>query len=111
MEVPSPQAKPWLVRLEAFQIGVRPGPQRWTVRDEILSVLPELVDERGEFRLADLVARLNPDKDQRRQWAVEKAVWRMAGASGMSLPLVALGIGRFQAAHGRNAVGAAGSRG
>ena len=66
VEVPSPQAKPWLIRLESFQIGVRPGPLRWTVGDEILAVLPELVDERGEFRLADLVAHLNPDKDQRR---------------------------------------------
>ena len=42
---------------------------------------------------------------------MEKAVWRMVGTSGMSLPLVALGIGRFQVAHGRNAVGSAGSRG
>ena len=77
VEVPSPQAKPWLVRLESFQIGVRSGPQRLTVRDEILAVLPELINERGEFRLGDLVARLNPDNDLRRRWAVERAVCRL----------------------------------
>ncbi len=78
MEVQSPQAKPWLVRLEAFQIGVRPGPQRRTVRDEILAVLVELVDERGAFTERDLMARLNPDKQARRRWAVEKALTRLA---------------------------------
>ena len=78
VEVQSPQAKPWLVRLEAFQIGVRPGPERWTVHAEILAVLPELVDERGEFTERDLMARLNPDKHVRRQWAVEKALTRLA---------------------------------
>ena len=77
MEVQSPQAKPWLIRLESFQIRVRPGPQRVTVRDEILAVLPELVDERGEFTMQDLVARLNPDNDNRTRWAVEKALLRL----------------------------------
>ena len=91
VEVQSPQAKPWLVRLEAFQIGVRPGPERWTVCDEILAVLPELVDERGEFRMRDLVGRLNSDNDLRRRWAVEKAVQRMEVTS-----LVRLGAGRYQ---------------
>ena len=91
VEVQSPQAKPWLVRLEAFQIGVSPGPQRWTVRDEILSVLLELVDGRGVFRLRDLVARLNSDNDLRRRWAVEKATQRMEVTS-----LVRLGAGCYQ---------------
>jgi hypothetical protein len=77
VEVQSPQAKPWLIRLESFQIRVRPGPQRVTVRDEILAVLPELVDERGEFTMQDLVARLNPDNDNRTRWAVEKALMRL----------------------------------
>lgn len=94
--MPSPQAKPWLIRLESFQIGVRPGPQRRTVRDEILSVLPELVDERGQFRLRDLVARLNPDNDPRRRWAVEKAVQRLASGRGSSASLQCLGRGRWQ---------------
>ncbi len=48
------------------------------MRDEILAVLPELINERGEFRLGDLVARLNPDDDLRRRWAVEKALVRLA---------------------------------
>ena len=63
VEVQSPQAKLWLVRLEASQIGVRPGPNRLTLRDEVIAVLPELIAERGEFRLRDLVARLNLDND------------------------------------------------
>ena len=91
VEVQSPQAKPWLVRLESFQIGVRPGPQRVTVRDEILAMLPELVDGRGVFRLRDLVARPNSDNDLRRRWAVEKAIQRMEVTS-----LVRLGAGRYQ---------------
>ncbi|HQU00468.1 MAG TPA: hypothetical protein PLG60_08180, partial [Acidimicrobiales bacterium] len=63
----SPQAKPWLVRLEAFQVRLRPGPYPLTLRDEVLAVLPEMVDERGEFRLRDLVVRLNPDNELRRR--------------------------------------------
>ncbi len=110
-DVLAPQTKRWLVRPEVFQIGVRPGSSRWTVHDEILVVLPELVDGREELRFADLVVRLNPDNDERRWWAVEKAVWRMAGTSGMSLPLIALGIGRCHAADGRNAMGSASFRG
>ncbi len=91
VEVQSPQAKPWLVRLASFQIGVRPGPQRVTVRDEILAMLPELVDGRGVFRLRDLVARLNSDNDLRRRCAVEKAIQRMEVTS-----LVRLGAGRYR---------------
>ena len=77
VEAPSPQAKPCLVRLAPFQIGVRPGPQCWAVRDEILAVLSELVNECGEFKLRDLMTRLNPDRDPRRRWAVEKVIFRM----------------------------------
>ena len=72
-----PQAKPWLIRLEVFQIGVLPGPQRWAVRDEILAVLPEIVNQHGEFTERDLMARLNSDKQVRRR-AVEKALTRLA---------------------------------
>ena len=97
VEVQSPQAKPWLIRLEVFQIGVRPGPARWTVCDEILAVLPELVDERGVFRLGDLIARLNPDNDVRRRWAVEKALWRLTHASSPTdKNLMHLGSGHYR---------------
>lgn len=65
-------------RFDVFQISVRPGPQRWTVRDEILAVLPVIVDQHGEFTERDLMLRLNPDKQVRRQWAVEKALTRLA---------------------------------
>ena len=96
VEVQSPQAKPWLVRIEAFQIGARPGPERVTVRDEILAVLRERVDENGEFRVRDLVVRLNPDKDLRRQWAVEKALMRLCADEELAGALVRVGLGRYR---------------
>ncbi len=97
MEVQSPQAKPWLVRLEAFQIGVRPGPLRQTVRDEILAVLPKLVDEHGEFTMRDLMARLNADNEERRRWAVEKALRRLARWKGVEIMGVEpVGYGRYR---------------
>ena len=46
------------------------------MRDEILAVLLELIDEHGEFMMRDLLSRLNPE-DENRRWAVEKAVWRL----------------------------------
>ena len=49
MEFAGPQAKPWLVRLPAFRVGPRLERRTGRVRDEILAVLPELVDERGEL--------------------------------------------------------------
>lgn len=42
MEFVGPQAKPWLIRLPTFEIGVRPGPYRLTLRDEVMAALPEL---------------------------------------------------------------------
>ena len=105
VEVPSPQAKPWLVRLEAFQIGVRPGPQRWTVRDEILSVLGELVGADGILTQRDVVAWLNPSGDERRRWAIGRALWRMAHRRREGDPVLeAVGRGRYRVSgsrHGR----------
>ena len=92
-EVLLPQAKPWLVRLAPFQISVRAGPKRWTVRDEILAVLAELMDERGEFRFRDLVARLNPDNDLRRRWAMEKALMRLCADEEPGSTLTRVGSG------------------
>ena len=59
-------------------MGPRPERQTGRVRDEILVVLPELIDERGEFTMRQVQARLNPGNDARRGWAVEKAVQRMS---------------------------------
>jgi hypothetical protein len=97
VEVQSPQAKPWLVRLEAFQIRVRPGPYRLTLHDEVVAVLPELVDERREFKLHDLVASLNPDNDLRRRWAVERTLTRLfhTGLPDGSI-IVRTGWGRYR---------------
>ena len=74
MEVLLTHAKPRLVRLAAFRVGPRPERQTGRVRDEILAVLPELVDEWGEFTMSQVMARLNPDEEERRGWAV-RAHW------------------------------------
>ena len=96
VEFAGPQAKPWLVRLPAFRMG--PRLERWTgrVRDEIEAVLPELVDEHGEFTMRELMTRLNPVNAERRRWAVEKAVWRLARVPAGSITLRGLGHGRWQ---------------
>ena len=60
MEVPIPQAKPQLVRLATFRVGVRPGRGAQCVRNEILAVLDQLVGSDGILAQRDVVARLNP---------------------------------------------------
>lgn len=78
MEALLTHAKPRLVRLTAFRVGPRPERRTGRVRDEILAVLPELVGARVEFTMNALMTRLNPGNEDRRQWAVEKAVRRLA---------------------------------
>ena len=95
MEVLLTHAKPRLVRLAPFRVGPRQERQTGRVRDEILAVLPELVDERGEFRSADLVARLNPDNEERRRWAVEKTLWRFVRMAGGEITIEPLGRGKY----------------
>lgn len=100
VEVRVPQAKPLLVRLSPFRLNIRPGKSARTVRDEILAVLPELIDEHGELMMCDLLSRLNPEGDNRRRWAVEKAVWRMANTAPFeTLSLEHLSQGRYRSPH------------
>lgn len=96
MEVLLTHAKPRLVRLAAFRVGPRPERQTGRVRDEILAVLPELVDEWGEFTMSQVMARLNPDEEERRGWAVEKAMQRLGRGGGPGVVrLNVLGRGRY----------------
>jgi hypothetical protein len=88
VEVPIPQAKPRLVRLAGFRVGVRPGKSARCVRTEILAVLDELVGEDGILAQRAVVARLNPSGDERRRWAVERALWRMAHRSRVLDPVL-----------------------
>ena len=100
VEVRVPQAKPLLVRLSPFRLNIRPARSARTVRDEILAVLPELIDEHGELMMCDLLSRLNPEGDNRRRWAVEKAVWRMANTAPFeTLSLEHLSQGRYRSPH------------
>ena len=69
------------------------------MRDEILAVRPELVDGRGEFMLRDLMARLNPDKQVRRRWAVEKALARMSDASAGAPDIERIRTGIYRLLH------------
>ncbi len=95
-----PQAKPWLVRLASFRVGVCPGRTEHCVRTEILAVLDELVGENGILTQRNVVAQLNPDGDERRRWAIERALWRMAHRRREGDPaLVALGPGRYCVTH------------
>ena len=98
MEAPIPQAKPRLVRLAGFRVGIRPGRTERCVRTAILVVLDELVGENGILTQRDVVARLNPAGVERRQWAIERALWRMAHRGREGDPkLEVLGSGRYRA--------------
>lgn len=77
VELAGPQAKPWLVRLPAFRVGSRRERRTGRARDEILALLPALVDECDEFTMKELMANFNPGDEVQRRWAVEKAIWRM----------------------------------
>ncbi len=48
------------------------------MRTEILAVLDELVGADGILTQRAVVARLNPLGDERRTWAIGRAMWRMA---------------------------------
>ena len=95
MEILLTHAKPRLVRLAPFRVGPRQERQTGRVRDEILAVLPELVNEWGEFTMRQVQARLNPGNDARRGWAVEKAMQRLSVRSDGHV-LKALGGGRYR---------------
>ena len=97
VEVPIPQAKPWLVRLASFRVGFRPERRTDRMRDEICAVLPELVDEHGEFTKRAVMARLNPGRDERRGWAVDKALQRMARSDREAGGVVRVAPESFQA--------------
>ena len=98
MEVPIPQAKPRLVRLASFRVGVRPGRTERCVRTEILGVLAELIGEDGILTQRDVVERLNPSGHERRRWAIERALRRMAHRRREVDPVLeALGRGRYRA--------------
>ena len=66
------------------------------MRDEIEAVLPEIVDVRGQFTMRDLMSRLNPQNEDRRRWAVEKAVLRLSRCSKQSgQRITPLGLGTY----------------
>ena len=85
------------MRLASFRVGVRPGRTERCVRTEILAVLDELVGDDGILAQRDVVARLNPGGEERRRWAIERALWRMAHRGrGGDPELEVLGRGRYQ---------------
>ncbi len=100
VEVPKPQAKPRLVRLPGFRVGVRRGRPERCVHTEILTVLDELVGEDGIVTQRDGVARLNLSGDERRTRAISRAVWRMAYRRREGDPvLLAMGRGKYRVTH------------
>ncbi len=98
MEVPIPQAKPRLVRLAGFRVGVRPGRTERCVRTEILAVLGELVGTDEILTQRAVEARLNPAGDERRTWAIGRSLWRMAHRRREGDPVLeVVGRGRYRA--------------
>ena len=67
-----------LLPIAPFTVPQRIRDKRNTVRREILATIDELCYASGaEFRLDDLLSILNPENDQQRRWAVQRAVSRM----------------------------------
>jgi hypothetical protein len=69
-----PHPNEWLVELESFTVPTRLLTRPGTAREEILAAVPELVDDRGEFRVTELLRLLNPTRDQRRNWTLKRAL-------------------------------------
>lgn len=58
------------------------------MRTEILAVLDEFVSEDGILTQRDIVTRLNPAGDERRRWAIGRALWRMAHCGRVGDPVL-----------------------
>ncbi len=63
-------------------------------------MLDELVGENGILTQRDVVARLNPDGDERRRWAIERTLWRMAHRRREGDPVLkVVGLGKYHVRH------------
>ena len=51
-----------------------PGCLRGTAREELLTAVSGLLDERGEFRVSELLRPLNPSRDRTRYLALRQAL-------------------------------------
>ena len=69
-----PHPNEWLVELEPFTVPTRLLTRPCTAREEILSAVPGLVDEFGEFRVTELLRSLNPIRDRRRYLTLKRAL-------------------------------------
>jgi hypothetical protein len=78
VEVPIPHTNSPLLPIAPFTVPKRFRDKPDTVRREILEAIDELCSPGSpEFRLVTLLNILNPENDQQRRWAVERAVSRM----------------------------------
>jgi hypothetical protein len=68
-----PLPNEWLVELEPFTVPTRLLTRPGTAREEILAAVPGLVDERGEFRVTELLRLLNPTRDRRHYLTLKRA--------------------------------------
>jgi hypothetical protein len=69
-----PHPNEWLVELEPFTVSTRLLTRPGTAREELLAAISGLVDERGEFRVTELLRSLNATHDRRRYWTLKRAL-------------------------------------
>jgi hypothetical protein len=78
VEMPGPQAKPWLVRLAPFRVELRTLRQPGTARERVLAALDELgVEVGGVFAMGDVYGRLGIATGTKEHGAVQRAIDRM----------------------------------
>jgi hypothetical protein len=67
-----------------------------TAREDILTAIAGLVDQRGEFGSAALIRQPNPTRDRRRKFAVERAQHRMVTGRSRAPELERVRVGVYR---------------
>ncbi|NNN09791.1 MAG: hypothetical protein HKL85_11460 [Acidimicrobiaceae bacterium] len=99
VEVPIPQAKPWLVRLAPFRIETRTLRRPSTARERVLGALTELgvLPGRAEFQMSDIYRHLGVAVRSTEYLALQRAIDRMyRGDRGRAPELTRVGLGRYR---------------
>lgn len=84
--------------IPAFQVTTRPRFGSRSIRSQVLVTIDQLLAGGQEtFSTAQVLARLNPDDDPQRTWAIGRTLSRMVyGVKGRAPELVRVRRGVFQ---------------